>query len=230
MDVNTENPVRVYQCRGENPTSSSDCYGSPGFRGIDGDRRTAPAWPAVAPFTYPGQDDPFNATPDGPANWQDNVTRADGKGEVTIQLFTKRESAALGCDVDSPCSVVVVPNYGRPQGATEDLLDAPWAWERRTVVPLSLLPVDDACPLTGESLRVEGSPMIAHALASWRAKTCTLSSGAVRMDYTVDRRTADPRRRRLRHHRCRPGHRPARQDSGATREVSSTHRSASPAS
>lgn len=184
VDVNTENPVRVYQCRGENPTSSSDCYGSPGFRGIEA-TGGQPAWPAVPAFTYNGQDDPFNATPDGPANWQDNVTRADGKGEVTIQLFTKRESAALGCDADSPCSVVVVPNYGRPQGATEDLLDAPWAWERRTVIPLSLLPVDDACPLTGESLRVEGSPMIAHALASWRAKTCTLSSGAVRMDYTA---------------------------------------------
>lgn len=184
IDVNTENPVRVYQCRGENPTSSSDCYGSPGFRGIDA-TGGQPAWPAVPAFSYNGQDDPFNSTPDGPANWQDNVTRSDGKGEVTIQLFTKRESAALGCDVDSPCSVVVVPNYGRPQGATEDLLDAPWAWERRTVVPLSLLPVDDACPLTGESLRVEGSPMIAHALASWRAKTCTLSSGAVRMDYTA---------------------------------------------
>ena len=183
LDVNTENPVRVYQCRGAEPTSSSDCYGAPGFRGT---QATAgqDAIPAVPAFTYPGQQNLFDATPDGPANWQDNVTRADGTGEVAIQLFTKRESASLGCDAIAPCSIVVVPNYGRPQGATEDLMDAPWAWDRRTVVPLEFLPVDDACPLTGLSLRVEGSPVAAHALASWRARTCTLSTDAVQVDYT----------------------------------------------
>ena len=183
LDINTENPVRVYQCRGTAPTSSSDCYGSPGFRGIE-ETASGPAVPAVPAFTYPGQQNAFDATPDGPANWQDNVTRQDGTGEVTIQLFTKRESASLGCDATSPCSVVVVPNYGRPQGATEDQIDAPWAWERRTVVPLDFLPVDDACPLVGSSLRVEGSPFAGHALASWRARTCTLASDAVRVDYT----------------------------------------------
>ena len=184
LDVNTENPVRVYQCRGADPSSSSDCYGSPGFRGI-GATATTEAVPAVPPFTYTGQDDPFNSTPDGPANWQDNVTRADGAGEVTIQVFTKRESAALSCDASSPCSIVVVPNYGRPQGATEDLMDAPWAWANRTVVPLSFLPVDEACPIDGSSLRVEGSPMAAYVLASWRARTCNLGDGPVRLDYTA---------------------------------------------
>lgn len=187
LDVNTENPVRVYQCRGADPSSSSDCYGSPGFRGIDA-TDTSPAVDSVPAFTYPGQQDAYDATPDGPANWQDNVTREDGTGEVTIQLFTKRESAALACNSTSPCSVVVVPNYGRAgtgNGATEDQMDAPWAWARRTVVPLSFLPVEDACPLTGDSLRVEGSPFAADALASWRAKTCTLASDAVRVDYTA---------------------------------------------
>lgn len=186
LDVNTENPVRVYQCRGTDPSSSSDCYGSPGFRGIDA-TDTSPAVDAVPAFTYPGQQDAYDATPDGPANWQDNVSREDGSGEVTIQLFTKRESAALACNSTSPCSIVVVPNYGRPgtgAGATEDQMDAPWAWARRTVVPLQFLPVEDACPLTGDSLRVEGSPFAADALASWRAKTCTLATDAVRVDYT----------------------------------------------
>lgn len=184
LDVNTENPVRVYECRGSDPSSSSECYGAPGFRGIDASA-TSPAVPAVPAYTYPGQVDAYASTPDGPANWQDNVTRADGTGEVSIQVFTKRESSSLGCDVDSPCSLVVVPNYGRPQGATEDMMDAPWAWARRTVVPLHFLPVDDACPLTGDSLRVEGSPMAAHVIASWRAKTCTLTDDPVRVDYTA---------------------------------------------
>src|SRR3954447_6996499 len=184
LDVNTENPVRVYECRGAHPASSSDCYGSPGFRGLDA-TDSSPAYPAVLPFTYPGQTDPFDATPDGPANWQDNATRADGSREGTIQAFTKRESAGLGCDADSPCSIVMVPNYGRPQGDTEDLMDAPWAWERRAVVPLSFQPVDDACSLTGSSLRVEGSPMAGGLLAAWRGRTCTLSQDAVTLDYTA---------------------------------------------
>jgi hypothetical protein len=184
LDVNTEDPVRVYECRGSDPASSSDCYGSPGYRGTDA-TATTPAVPTVQPFTYPGQTNPFDATPDGPANWQDNVTQADGTGQVTIQVFTQRESAGLGCDADAPCSIVVVPNYGHPQGDTEDLMDAPWAWARRTVVPLSFLPVDDACALSGTSLRVEGSPMAGGLLASWRAATCTLPSKPVTLDYTA---------------------------------------------
>ncbi|KAA1421019.1 hypothetical protein F0U44_01415 [Nocardioides humilatus] len=187
LDINTEYPVRVYQCRGADPVSSSDCYGSPGFRGVPAAGDLPEILPVPA-FTYPGQTDPFAATPDGPANWQDNVTSADGTGQVSIQLFTKRESAGLGCDAATPCSIVVVPNYGRGPndlGDTEDLMDAPWAWERRTVIPLSFLPVDDACPLHGETLAVEGSPMAAHALASWRARTCTLESDAVAVDYTA---------------------------------------------
>ncbi len=184
VDVNTENPVRVYQCRGLDPSSSSECYGSPGFRGM-GASGSNPAIDPVPGFTYPGQVDPYDGVPDGPANWQDNVTSADGTGEVVLQLFTERESAALGCDDETPCSIVVVPNYGRPQGATEDLMDAPWAWDRRTVVPLDFLPVADACPLSGASIGVEGSPMAARAMASWRARTCTLDKEPVRLDYTA---------------------------------------------
>ncbi|GAB4006987.1 type 2 periplasmic-binding domain-containing protein [Nocardioides ultimimeridianus] len=187
LDTNTENPVRVYECRGADPASSSDCYGSPGFRGVPASDTTE-AIPAVPAFTYAGQTDPFAATPDGPANWQDVVTSPDGTGEASIQVFTKNESAGLGCSPAAPCSIVVVPNYGRGDrsiGDTEDLMDAPWAWARRVVVPLSFQPVNDTCPLSGSSLPVEGSPMAAQALASWRARTCTLSSGKVSLDYTA---------------------------------------------
>jgi hypothetical protein len=183
LDGTTQFPVRVYECRGTDPASSSDCYGSPGFRGVPA-TATTPAIPAVPAFTYKGQTNPFDATPDGPANWQDNITHGDGTGQVTIQVFTKRESAGLGCDIDSPCSIVVVPNYGRPQGNTEDVLDAPWAWARRTVVPLTFQSVADACGIGGTSLGVEGSPIAADLLASWRASTCTLPSNPVALDYT----------------------------------------------
>jgi hypothetical protein len=185
-DVSTKRPVRVYQCRGANPTSSSDCYGSPGFGGV---AATAdhPAVPPVPAFTYPGQQNAYDANPDGPSNWQDTVTAPDGSGEVAIQLFTRRESAALGCADDTGCSLVVVPNYGDADGngATELSLDAPWAWANRTVVPLTFLPLDVTCPLTGKSVDVEGSPVAARLLASWRARTCTLDKGPVRIDYTA---------------------------------------------
>ena len=144
--------MRVYECRGSDPASSSDCYGSPGFRGVDASGDSPR--PTRRSRRSPTSARPTPSTPrrTGPANWQDNVTRADGSGEVTIQVFTQRESAGLGCDVDSPCSIVVVPNYGRNQanvGDTEDVMDAPWAWASRTVVPLSFQSVDDACSLGG---------------------------------------------------------------------------------
>ncbi|MCW2751627.1 MAG: hypothetical protein JWR83_2737 [Aeromicrobium sp.] len=189
FDVNTSNPVRVYECRGDSsstPASSSECYGSPGFSGIPASD-TTPAVPAVSGYTYPGKSADDGVQPDGPPNWQDTVTSDDGTGEVSIQLFTKRESSSLGCDIDTPCSIVVVPNYGRStgNGDTELDLDAPWAWARRTVIPLHFLSVADACPLTGDSLRVEGTPFLAHALASWRAKSCVLDTNPVRVDYTA---------------------------------------------
>ena len=197
LDVNTQNPVRVYECRGADPASSSDCYGSPGFRGVDASA-TSPAIPAVPPFTYLGQTDPYDATPDGPANWQDNVTRADGTGEVTIQVFTKRESAGARVRRPTPPARSWWCRTTAGHRATpRTCMDAPWAWDRRTVVPLTFQPVDDACPIGGPSLGVEGSPMAADLLASWRARTCTLDGKLGRPRLHRDRRAADPRRRRL---------------------------------
>src|SRR4051812_12132426 len=84
LDATTQRPVRVYECRGAEPKSSSDCYGSLGFNGVAAGPDSE-AVPEVSPYTYLGQADKFKVTPDGPANWQDNVTRADGTGEVAIQ-------------------------------------------------------------------------------------------------------------------------------------------------
>ena len=150
-------------------------------------------------FTYAGQTDPFDAVPDGPANWQDNVTRADGTGEVTIQLFTKRESAALGCDATAPCSIVVVPNYGRPEGC--DRGPARRARGRGRDGPSSRCrscPSTNACPLSGDALRVEGSPIASDLLATLARQD--LHAGLERRDPRLhrDRRAADPRGRGLR--------------------------------
>ena len=187
FDTNTTNPVRVYQCRGagpSNPRDARDCYGSSGFRGIpatDGSAEVS----AVPGYTYDGQVDRYQNLPDGPANFQDTVTTDNGSGQVTIQIFTKRESPSLGCDQNTPCSLVVVPNYGRPNGATEDQLDAPWAWERRTVIPLSFAGADPPCSGNAVTATVEGSPLSARALASWRAASCVQPSNPVGINYTM---------------------------------------------
>ena len=187
LDVNTEYPVRVYECRGADPASSSDCYGSPGFRGVDASD-SSPGRPGRPRVHLPRPDRPVRRDSGRTGQLAGQRHPGGRHRQVTIQVFTKRESAGLGCDVDSPCAIVVVPNYGRGQagvGDTEDVMDAPWAWDRRTVVPLTFQSVDDACPLGSPSLGVEGSPIAADLLASWRARTCTLSSHAVGLDYTA---------------------------------------------
>ena len=194
FDINTQNPVRVYQCRGGDLTTPSgpwDCYGAPGFFGIPA-LNGQPEIPANPGFTYLGQTDDNAHLPDGAANFQDTVTAADGTGSVTIQLFTTREAPSLGCDDTTPCSIVVVPNYGRQVGATEnlvgateDLMDAPWAWANRTVVPLRFAPLEASCALGTTGVMVVGSPMSDRALASWRAGSCTRAENPVTVNYTM---------------------------------------------
>ena len=217
--------MRVYQCRGADPASSSDCYGSPGLPGRRRDRATTPAFPAVPAFTYPGQTDPYNATPDGPANWQDNVTRADGTGEVAIQLFTKRESAGLGCDATAPCSIVVVPELrppaGRDRGPAGRPLGLGAAHRRPAGLPAGRrrLPADRRLAARrGQPGRRACARQLAGADLHPRART------PVDPRLHLDRRAADPWRRRRRHDRRRAGHRPARRRRRRRRAASSTRR------
>jgi hypothetical protein len=186
-DENTQNPVRVYQCRGANPSSSSDCYGSPGFSGLrdsSGNYTTDP----VPGYTYPGQTDPSENSPDGPANFEDTVTGPSGRGQVNIEIFTTVESPTLGCSPSRQCSIVVVPNYGNGgfQSATEQDLDAPWAWSDRTVVPLTFAPEGQTCSLSASPLTVEGSPVDARLMASWQVGACHARTGGVDVNYTAN--------------------------------------------
>ena len=229
VDVNTEYPgARLPVPRRPTRPAPATATARPGSAAS---RRpgTTGRGPRSRPFTYPGQDDPFDATPDGPANWQDNVTRADGTGRGHDPALHQARVRRARLRRRRPCSIVVVPNYGRPQGATEDLLDAPWAWDRRTVVPLSFLPVDDACPLTGDSLRVEGSPMVADAARELAREDLHADSGR-------RARSTTPRSASRRPVATSPPARPTSAcvidplDAGrrSGRAASSTHRSASP--
>jgi len=194
-DDMTRYPVRVYQCRGEDPAGPEDCYGS-------------------AIYDYPGRDNPipsdFLGHPDGPFNRVDIATAPDGTAGVDIEVMTKRESVTLGCEEGVACSIVVVPNYGDDtredstypdypacatiygpaaqclmfeEGIYGNTIDAPWAWANRAVVPISFAPSAESCGLGDAEVALLGSPKAERALTSWQSATCTAAT-PVDFDYT----------------------------------------------
>ena len=202
--------MRVYECRGADPASSSDCYGSPGFRGLDATDSPRP-YPAVPAVHLPRPDRPVrrDAGRAGQLAGQRDARRRHRRGDDpgvhqagVRRPRVRRRLAVLGrrrAQLRPPAA-----------GDTEDLMDAPWAWARRTVVPLTFQPVDDACSLTGRRCRVEGSPMAGGLLAELAGQDLHPSSTSGDPRLHRDRRAADPRRRGVGDHRRRAGDRPAR--------------------
>ncbi|MFJ4794595.1 hypothetical protein [Kitasatospora purpeofusca] len=201
-------PVRVYQCRGTDPTVH-DCYGSTKFN-------QDPAKGFLQPAPPPG-----TITPDFPFNGAVRVTGPDGRGEADIEVWTAEESPALRCDATHPCSLVVEANYGGDAlGFTTDnqkidcsnhSLDNPieseyyamasesifamsgaendtWnpgescAWANRVVIPLSFAPTAGDCPSTTQDLLVGGLAMANRAMQQWRAGLCR-GSNPLGVDY-----------------------------------------------
>jgi ABC-type phosphate transport system substrate-binding protein len=170
--ASTEYVVRVYECRGTAPVGPQDCYGS-------------------SVYTYPGQSDKTAVLPDGPTNALDAATDPSGAGGVDIEVRTSAESSSLGCDKDSACSVVVIPNYGQPGHkstdfiyATNSYMDSTWAWANHVAIPLSFAPTGDSCPLTSPSISLNGAPPLERAVTSWQPVICQQSGGTA-LDYTA---------------------------------------------
>ncbi|MEV7772960.1 hypothetical protein [Kitasatospora sp. NPDC086791] len=92
-------PVRIYQCRGTDP-AVTDCYGSTLY---GGDRSKG--------FEQPPRPTRME-TPEWPSNQVIAATGPDGSGTASIEVWSAKESATLGCDATHPCSLVVEPNYG----------------------------------------------------------------------------------------------------------------------
>lgn len=165
-------PVRVYQCRGVAPAGPEDCYGS-------------------SLYTYPGQTDVNFHRPDGPPNFVDATTGADGRGSAEIETRTVLESSTLGCDKDHACSIAVVPNYGDPAHhdfdfvyATNAYMDAPWSWANHITVPISFAPTGLDCPLGDAGITSAGSPLSQRAITSWQPAACQ-GAESVNIDYTA---------------------------------------------
>lgn len=191
----TRFPVRVYECRTADPVGPEDCYGSDIYDYPGREDPDLPNWDL--------------GRPDGPSNWLQTATAEDGTGSVDIEVMTKVESVTLGCNLTTQCSIVVVPNYGDPSRqdlefpeypacamifATYDstctgapyqgnVIDAPWAWENRVVIPLSFADTGEACEFADAGAGVLGAPKAERALTSWQRSTCVAAT-PVTFDYT----------------------------------------------
>ncbi|MCX5211635.1 hypothetical protein OG689_20470 [Kitasatospora sp. NBC_00240] len=188
-------PVRIYQCRGDNP-KPTDCYGNTMYGGD----------PALG-FEQPSRPD-GTTTPDFPSNHRIAVTGPDGSGTASIEVWTSTQSPSLGCDATHPCSIVVEPNYGGDpldnfghRGAADcadhsldmdfesntatDLvftgLENPkthnrtgeqCAWTHRAVVPLEFAPTAADCKAAAADFDAAGLEMANRALQQWRSGLC----------------------------------------------------------
>ncbi|ROO83394.1 periplasmic binding family protein [Actinocorallia herbida] len=171
LSDSTTHVVRVYQCRGQEPESIADCYGS-------------------GSFTYPDKPKDGGVLPDGPTNAVTALTAKNGKGYADVEVRTIAESASLGCDTAGDCSIAVIPNDGDParpaldgQLATQAYLDSAWAWANRVVVPIGFSPSAATCALEDADFRVSGSPQAKRLIERWQPGLCT-SKADVDVDYT----------------------------------------------
>ncbi|RAJ44803.1 hypothetical protein K353_01380 [Kitasatospora sp. SolWspMP-SS2h] len=199
-------PVRIYQCRGEDP-QVTDCYGSTLYGG-DPARGFLQEPPAAGP------------APEFPSNTVIAATRPDGTGEADIELWTAAQSQGLGCDATHACSLVVEPNYGgdsigansypdvvincddhsldmdfsfdtatdasfllRPSG-TSFLSGESCAWKRHVTIPLEFAPTPDACAAGDADFSAIGLEMADRAMQQWRTGSC-LDRDPLRVQYSV---------------------------------------------
>jgi ABC-type phosphate transport system substrate-binding protein len=180
--------IGLYECRGTNPrapsvgqtdTVSPDCYAGASAYG-------------------------YTALP----NTQILFTASDGTGQGTFHIEAGTEdNNFLNCDVNTPCSLVVVPNWGgeEPLGsafkedcanhaqdffrlghqfsAANNYIGQPCSWNDRFVVPLSFAQTPANCPPKTPEFYAQGSPMMTRAMTQWQSKWCN-SSAPVSLNYT----------------------------------------------
>jgi hypothetical protein len=186
--------VAIYECRGTNPAGpitgdgaavSGDCY-------------------SLSDTTQ------VNATA-GAANGVMAFTSGKGTGEANVYVEAGAANSFLHCGPTSPCSLVVLPNWGgrEPyQGLTTGCADhtwddggqvgapfqmagyaflgAPCSWADRIVVPLSFAPTPANCPPNAApAFQAAGSPMMEAAMEQWQAGWCTGRS-ALSFEYTSE--------------------------------------------
>jgi hypothetical protein len=195
--------VAIYQCRGWNPPSVPPSYF--GFAASNDCYKYA--------FGDP------NAS-QGPANATVTYTSANGTGQADFHIEAgQQRNSFLNCDAHSPCSLVVVPNWGgiepdtnqtdppaahcadhsndaqalttvTPTG-TDDQIGFVCSWADRIVVPLSFLQSPTDCPITSSTFQPVGSPMLERAMLEWIPGWCRgRNAAAVTVPVSTDEYSA----------------------------------------
>ncbi|MFJ9447764.1 hypothetical protein ACIRRH_38895 [Kitasatospora sp. NPDC101235] len=196
LDPNASYPVRVYQCRGDDPRIT-DCYGSTLYN----------ADPAKG-FNQKKPEAGLTTPDFSVSNMVIAPTGTDGSGVANIEVWTSVQSPTLGCDADHKCSIVVVPNYGGDSIATwnpagdvdcnnhdsdvysdfaptaSDNVNARlnvWnnmatseqcAWDNHIAIPLEFAPTPAACKERTADMTLAGLEMANRAVQQWRAGLC----------------------------------------------------------
>jgi hypothetical protein len=183
--------LAIYECKGTDP------QGPVG----DGDLQ-------VGNVCYDVSDTTQVQASAGAANGVIAFTSPDGKGSANVYVEAGPENSLLGCGDSTPCSLVVVPNWGGQEPAfglpaacgthTSDDGSLPLqfgaytfignqcSWADRIVVPLSFAPSSANCPLTSQPVfEVDGTPMMEPAMEQWQAGWC-VGKNPLSFGYTVE--------------------------------------------
>jgi hypothetical protein len=181
--------LAIYECRGTDPAGPVG----------DGDQQAGNVCYDVSDTTQ------VQATA-GAANGVLAFTSPNGTGQANMYVEAGAENSLLKCGDTSPCSLVVVPNWGGQEpdfglpaacaNHTNDdgslplqygayqFIGGQCSWADRIVVPLSFAPSPANCPTTSTPVfQVDGSSTMEAALWQWQAGWC-VGKSALSFGYT----------------------------------------------
>jgi hypothetical protein len=118
--------VTVYECAGTNPTWDGNGLADSCFISSEGVPGQGALGNALTPGTAGGVTYETGAC-GVPASWGGKCTNggdpADWKGSAQFHIETGATNSSLGCDVHSPCSLAIVPNFGGNYALTNSNTD-----------------------------------------------------------------------------------------------------------
>jgi len=207
--------VSIYECKGTNPTWDSNGLADSCFQYGEGVQGPGALGNAVAPPGV-GLSGGLTYAPGAcgePPSWGGTCTNggdpADWKGSAQFHIETGTTNSFLGCDVHSPCSLVLVPNFGGNYALTNTNTDYSGCGNHyydnplnaggennsnafsydgacgimdRIVVPLSFAPTPTNCPanvIQNPEFHAEGSPMMARQMTQWQTAWCRSPAGSL---------------------------------------------------
>jgi hypothetical protein len=188
----------VYQCQGTDPSSIANCYNPSAADVQEGPRNATTGVTSALDATGPvgGK----AASGGNPSDWI-------GQADIHVEAGTE-ENSFLGCDIHTPCSLVIDPWWGGEptncENHSEDFIlpthqigyarttPPACSWADRIVVPLSFNPTPGNCPDKAPQFYAQGSPMLERAMNQWIPGWCT---GPAPLSFSYSFRTTEQQAR-----------------------------------